>query len=190
MPRTRRRNPRDSHVRMYAWELDSPAYRTLSTDARALLIEFRALYKGAENRVFMSVRQMQKRLGDVGQRRATNARDELLERGWIALIEPGGFTRKTRHAAVYRLTNQPTNDADGSPTTMDFMRWKPNPEKASVARAATGGSCSDCDEAGMAAFSDPRGSQPEYRPMKKLSRTVVEAATQILIPSEIWDGGQ
>lgn len=115
----------DAHVRLYGYELATPAYRTLSPDARALLIEFRSLYSGGENRVFMSVRDMQKRLGDVGQRRATNARDELLTRGWIRLLEPGGFSRKVKHAAVYMLTNEPVSEAMGAPTPKDYMKWQP-----------------------------------------------------------------
>lgn len=126
--RHKRRKKYDAHVRLYAYEMQAPAYTTLTTDARALLVEFRALFKGEENRVFLSVREMQKRLG-IGQRRATSARNELLERGWIKLQEPGGFTRKVRHAAVYSLTNEPESDAMGAPTTKEYMRWQPTDPK-------------------------------------------------------------
>lgn len=120
------RKPRkwEPHVRLYGWELRTPAYQTLSPDARALLVEFRSLYKGTENRVFLSVRQMMKRLG-VGQRRATNARDALLERGWIKVIELGGFSCKVRLATVYRLTNEPISSASGAATTKEYARWEP-----------------------------------------------------------------
>lgn len=125
MASRRKRAKYDAHVRLYGYELDTPAYRTLTTDARALLVEFRSLYSGKENRVFLSVRDMQMRLGGVGQRRAMNARDELLHRGWIKMLEPGGFSRKVRHATTYQLTNEPISDAMGAPTTKEYMRWQP-----------------------------------------------------------------
>ncbi|NKF23235.1 helix-turn-helix domain-containing protein [Solimonas marina] len=133
----KRRRPKigDSHVRIYGWEHEFPAYRTLSTDARALLIEFRALYNGGENRVFLSVRQMQERMGNVGQRRAQSARDELLDRGWVRMIEAGAFNRKTKQATVYALTNEPLAERDGATATKDYARWQP--QKSTVAILAT-----------------------------------------------------
>jgi hypothetical protein len=118
-----KRKKYDAHVRLYGYELDCPAYRTLSSDARALLVEFRALFNGTTNHIFLSVREMQIRLGGVGQRRATSARDELLSRGWIKLLEPGGFSRKVRHATTYMLTNEPAVNAVGC--TKEYMRWRP-----------------------------------------------------------------
>lgn len=124
--RFRRRKKYDAHVRLYWYEMQTPAWTTLSVDAKALLVEFRALYKGEDNRIFLSVREMQRRL-NIGQRRASTARDELLERGWIKLVQPGGFTRKVQHAAVYMLTNEPSSEEMGAPVTKDYMRWKPDP---------------------------------------------------------------
>ena len=120
----------EHHVRLYRHELESPAYRSLSTDARALLIEMRAFYVGAENRVFMSRRNIEKRLG-VGRWRAEKARDELLDRGFIRLIEPASFQRKVPHAPVYVLTNEPDNpNRDGAVARKDYMRWDPSEKKS------------------------------------------------------------
>ena len=52
----------EPHVRIYAHEQRVPAWHTLNPDAKALLIEFRSLYTGQENRVFMSVREAMRRL--------------------------------------------------------------------------------------------------------------------------------
>ncbi len=119
------RKPRgEAHVRLYRHELESAAYRSLSTDARALLVEFRALFDGKENEIFLSVREMQRRLG-IGQRPAQAARDELLDRGFIRLMEPGGFNRKTRHASVYALESEPLDlDKAGATAPKTYMRWK------------------------------------------------------------------
>lgn len=132
---TRKRAKHEPHVRLYAYELRSEAYRSLSTDARALLVEFRALYRGQENRIFMSVREMMKRLG-VGQRRATRARDELIDRGFIRLTSKGAFNRKTRHASEYQLLSEVLDNGNPAPKT--YLRWK-----KPVAETTTGGSPSD-----------------------------------------------
>ena len=46
------------HVRLYAWELESHAYRSLGLGARCLLVELKALYNGANNgSLHMSIRE-------------------------------------------------------------------------------------------------------------------------------------
>lgn len=120
MANHRKSKPKLKHVRMHDWEMQTEAWRSMSTDARALLIEFRVLYNGQENRLFLSVREMMKRL-NIGQRRAEKARDELLDRGWIRIIEKGSFNWKIRHATVYALTNEPINA--GEPAPKDFMKF-------------------------------------------------------------------
>lgn len=127
----RRTNPVIKHVRLYLWEMQTEAWQTLCTDARALLVEFRVRWN-EDNRIFFSVRQMMDCLG-IGQRRAERARDELLKRGWIRIMEQGSFTKKVRHATVYALTNEPIHPGEIPPK--DFMRWKP--EKNSVAAMNT-----------------------------------------------------
>ncbi len=126
----------EAHVRLYRHEITSPAYRSLSTDARALLVEFRALYSGGENRVYLSLREMQTRL-NVGRRRAEKARDELLDRGFIRLVTVGSFSRKCPHASEYAITNEPLTDADGATAPKDFMSW--SPEKSAVYMMNTAG---------------------------------------------------
>lgn len=130
----RRKSRHEPHVRLYRHELECEAYRSLSTDARALLVEMRALYNGTENRIHMSVREAKRRLG-VGRWRAQNAIEELLDRGFIRLIESGNFNRKVRHATVYALTNEPLENHDGAVAPKDFMRW----EKSTVLVTSTNG---------------------------------------------------
>ncbi|WP_254276862.1 hypothetical protein [Halomonas sp. 3H] len=120
MPKGRRA---EAHVRLYRHELESPAYRSLGPASRALLVEFRALFDGGSNRIHMSIREAMSRLG-VGRKLAEQALAELLDRGFICIIEKGGFNRKTRHATVYALTNEPLDNRDGATATKDFMRWR------------------------------------------------------------------
>jgi hypothetical protein len=126
------------HVRIYAWEMESEAWRTLSCYGRALIIEMRALYTGRENRVYMSLRQIMERLG-IGRKAAEMARNEVLERGWIRLIEQASFDRKVRHAPVYALTNEPLDDRDGGVAPKDYMTWSTPPQKNTVYLGSTDG---------------------------------------------------
>jgi len=121
----RRARRAEAHVRLYRHELESPAYRSLSPDARALLVELRALFRGEENKVFMSIAEIMRRCG-IGRWRAERARDELLDRGFVRLLEPASFNRKVRHAPAYALTNEPENpQSDGSTPSKEFMSWRP-----------------------------------------------------------------
>ena len=113
----------EQHVRLYRYELESPAYRSLCLAARALLVEFRAMYN-RDNRIHMSVREVMRRL-DVGQKLAERAISELLDRGFIVIIEKGTFHRKTKHATVYALTNEVVDSIDKSIPPKSYMKWKP-----------------------------------------------------------------
>lgn len=125
MARTSKRKPAgEAHVRIYRHELECPAWRTLDPDARALLIELRALYQPTQgNIVFLSVREAMARLG-IGQRRVQAAFRSLLDRCWITTHEQGSFSLKVRHATSYRLENEPSA-APGAVPSKAYMRWQP-----------------------------------------------------------------
>ncbi|WP_018174024.1 hypothetical protein [Thioalkalivibrio sp. ALJ9] len=115
----------EAHARVYGWEQRTPAWQALRPEAKALLIEMRLLYSPSDgNRIFLSFREMMRRL-NVGRKVTTRARAQLLELGWIREVEPGSFTRKTRHATVYALENEPIHDGDGATAPKSYMRWAP-----------------------------------------------------------------
>ncbi|WP_293392122.1 hypothetical protein [Nevskia sp.] len=176
----------EAHVRLYRHELECPAYRTMSTDARALLVEFRSLFNIDENSVFLSVREMERRL-NVGQRRAQAARDELLERGWIIELEPGAFHRKNKLATVFALTNEPLKRIDGAVPLKSYMRWQA-PVKITVAKLATHGSHTDYREEVISRLEAGDGSRGDYRQHEMASLSVARTATQIVLPPEGTDG--
>jgi GNAT superfamily N-acetyltransferase len=94
--------------------------RSLGNDARALLVELKALYNGRNNgELHMSVRETQQRLG-VGRKLAEKALAELQDRGFIAVVQKGSFSCKVRFATTWRLTE---HEHEGQPATKDFMRW-------------------------------------------------------------------
>lgn len=77
--------------------------------------------------------EAQRRIG-VGRVKTQRGINELLDRGFIRVLEPGGFQRKSHHATVYALTNEPLEDRDGAVAPKDFMRWC---EKSSVSMTDT-----------------------------------------------------
>jgi hypothetical protein len=124
------------HVRFYRWELESPAYRSLSIGSRALLVELKSLYTGNNNgALFLSVRKAGEKLGG-GKTLAAALFLELQDRGFIRPKVEAGFNWKTaaraRKATCWILTEYPIGEAHrvGS---RDFMHWRP-PEKQSTVR--------------------------------------------------------
>ena len=117
------RNKTGRFVKLEHYLLNSPAYRSLCCCARSLLVELYALYNGSNNgTLYMSVRQAQQRLGDVGRKAAEKAFNELQDRGFITVVQKGSFTCKVQLATTWRLTE---HDCEGRPATKDFMRWTP-----------------------------------------------------------------
>lgn len=117
----------DAHVRLYWWEIESAAYRSLRPAARALLVELKALFNGLNNgELFLSVREAAKRLG-CGKNLAAELFEELQDRGFIRPNEVGAFNMKSAarrgKATTWILTEHPFGNATAG--TRDFMRWQP-----------------------------------------------------------------
>lgn len=113
-----------AHVRLHLYMLNSPAYLSLSTQARAALIEIARRYNGRNNGfIGASVRSLAERCR-IAPGTACKALDDLQERGFIECVTPGGFSRKTRHASEWRLTWFSCNLTNASPQK-PFMRWQP-----------------------------------------------------------------
>lgn len=109
-------------VMLELYMLESPAWRSLSPAGRAAYIVAVSLYNGGNNGALaLSVRQAAAEVG-VARNTAARALRELTEKGFLKIRTPGGFSRKTRHAAEYELTAFPLRD--GLPASKDFMRWR------------------------------------------------------------------
>lgn len=116
------------HVRFYQWEIKSAAYRSLKPSARALLVEFKALFNGFNNgELFLSVREAAKRIG-CGKNLAAELIEQLRDRGFIRPNEVGAFNMKAAagggKATSWILTEHPFGSATAG--TKDFMRWQAN----------------------------------------------------------------
>lgn len=111
------------HVRVYGFEMNTPAWQTLKPDAKALLVEMRALLNGRGNDVFMSVREAQRRLS-IGQRRVQRAFTDLQERGWISLRQDSNFNWKMGMARSYVMEHE-APDVPGGVPGRKYMAWRP-----------------------------------------------------------------
>jgi hypothetical protein len=178
----RKARPADRHVRLYRWELESPAYRSLSLYARCLLVELKALYNGTNNgELYLSVRRAAERL-NTGTHQAMAAFRQLEDRGFIKPRQRGSFQWKQRHATSWLLSEY-DDDMTGHEATKDFMKWRPDGapknktrlpgRRQSVAGAATDESKTAQSVAGAA--TDSPGSS---------HGSVAAATTQIIYQAE------
>lgn len=125
MPRrvnTTGRNPNWRGVALDDWLLNSPAYRSLSGDARSLYVEFRRRFAPSRNGAIpFSIREMATAINRT-EKTASKALEELLERGFVRCRYRGAFSMKTRHASEWELTEYSIGDKKPA---KDFMSWTP-----------------------------------------------------------------
>lgn len=118
----RKKKRGDAHVRLHAWVMNTPAWQSLTVGPRALLVELYGLYNGTNNGdLFLSEREAAARLHAAPN--TVSKWFEMLEtRGFIKVSEKGVFSRKTRHATSWILTEFAV---DNQLPNKDFARWRP-----------------------------------------------------------------
>jgi len=100
----------------------SPAWRTLSPNAKAIYLEILLRFDGGNNgEISYSVRESEE-IG-IGRNAASLALKELQHRGFIVIARESSFTLKTREARCWRLT---AHGCGKELATKDFTRWRPN----------------------------------------------------------------
>jgi hypothetical protein len=103
------------------WLLKSPAWGSLSTQARAIYIEIMVLFNGGNNgRIALSTRDAAIRC-NIKRNTAMRAIDELTEKGFIECTRGSSFTAK-RLSREWRSTALPCN-LTGQLPSKAFMRW-------------------------------------------------------------------
>jgi hypothetical protein len=121
MARRKRRRSGNYHDRFIAlphYMLRAPVWKTLPSDAKALLIEVWMRHNGMNNgEISFSVREAE----EIGISRSVAARmfAVLIERGFLVITRDSAFSVKTKHARLWRLTMEPYR---GEPGTKNFMR--------------------------------------------------------------------
>jgi DNA-binding transcriptional regulator YhcF (GntR family) len=121
---TRHRSNGPNFIQLFRYMLDSPAYVSLSTVARAAFVEIARGYNGSNNgRVILSVRDLAMRLG-CHRDTASHALQELIDKGFIEPRIKGAYSVKFRRATEWRL-NDRRCDATGKPQSQAFLKWNP-----------------------------------------------------------------
>ena len=101
--------------------LTSDAWRSLTTQARAVYIELAILFNGSNNgEIALSVRDAARRC-KISKDTAAKAMHELADKGFIEITTPGAFGYKLRHATEYRLTD---HEFRGQLASREFMSWR------------------------------------------------------------------
>lgn len=121
MSRKRKRGKGDYErfVGLPHFMLKSPAWLTMSPNAKALLIDVWRRHNGVNNgEISYSVREAAA-IG-LGHSAAARAFAELIERGFLRVSRESSFAFKLKKARTWILTAERLND---QPSTRDFMRW-------------------------------------------------------------------
>ncbi len=113
------RNTVERFVLVPHYMLSAPAWKTMTSNAKALMMDVWRRHNGFNNgEISYAVREAK----EIGLSIATTARafQELVERGFLKIARASAFTVKTRKARTWILTAERYR---GSPATKEFMRW-------------------------------------------------------------------
>lgn len=142
-PNAKGRNEKSSEkfVQLPDSILRSPAYRSLSVNARALLVELIWLFNGKNNgALWLSVRSAAARIGRIDTKATADAFAELMRVGFIALTKDAYFSIKASDASrarCWRLT-WIYDHANKKPATFDFKTFVPDAGSPSAKRMENG----------------------------------------------------
>jgi hypothetical protein len=106
-------------VALHHWLLKSPAWRALSSNAKAVLLHVWERHNGSNNAQIVYAVREAKAIG-LSKSHAARALSELVDLGFLRVTRSSSFDLKTKEARVWGLTAEPI---DGRPPTKDFMRW-------------------------------------------------------------------
>ena len=124
--RRRKNGTAERFVLLTHYMLKSRAWRTLSPNAKALLIDVWQRHNGINNGdINYAVREAE----DIGlsKDQASRAFTELIQRGFLKVARNSAFTLKTKEARTWTLTGE---ELAGRAATKDFMHWLPDAERS------------------------------------------------------------
>lgn len=118
-----------SYVGLPKYLIKSPAYKALSSYAKALYVEILFFYNGNNNgEIYMSVRKAAEQLV-CAPNTASKALKDLVAKGFIKPKTKGSFTFKQRHATEWIIT---LHEYNNKLPTKEFATWVP--EKNTVSK--------------------------------------------------------
>lgn len=109
----------ERYIILSHYMLKSPAWKTLSPNAKALLLDVWTRHNGMNNgEIGYSVREAE----EIGLSKSPTARafKELMERGFLKMHRGSAFTLRTKEARTWELTGERCQD---NPATKDYMTW-------------------------------------------------------------------
>jgi hypothetical protein len=134
------RTPNSRFARLEHRLLETPAYRALSPNARALLIEIVMLHNGSNNgRIFLSRKDAAARIGVSDEKAAGAAFLELEALGLTVMTRDASFRMKAGdgpRARWWRLTFEPVTNRSGP--THDYLTLEPAPQTRARKRMDAG----------------------------------------------------
>jgi len=127
------RNKYQPFIRLHRGVTESAAWKSLSCEARALLLEIWARHNGANNgQIGYSHREARKALR-IGNDKVQRAFRDLEERGFLRAVVRGHFNCKVEsgagRATEWELTAEPCN---GQPPSGTYRNWPGNLKTAPI----------------------------------------------------------
>ncbi len=116
---------RGGYIRRFEYMLASPAYRSLSTNARCLLEEFQRIYRPDRNGHLSISTKNAAKLLNISEPSASNAFYELAACGFIKLKNYALW--QERKAREFSLTFEPMNNREPTDEWKEFTPGKPYP---------------------------------------------------------------
>jgi hypothetical protein len=134
------RNMTSRFVRLDYRILNSNAYRSLSPNARSLLVELAMLYNGDNNgSLYLSVRDAAHRMGLADLTAASRAFDELTRLGFIAMTQEAHFSVKAAEALRARCWRLTWEAGPGRKLpSWEYLQREPEPQTTARKRMDRG----------------------------------------------------
>jgi hypothetical protein len=166
----------ERHIRLHFWVMNTDAWKALSPDSRAALLELYRLFNGSNNgALFMSCRTLGRAI-NCDRMTANRALWALESHGFIRAKDRSGYDYKAveadRRATTWVLTEFPHGTAL---PTKEFARWKAGDDfRANVPKRKTRSLPSDSLSLQGDGASLPSDSGPENRPVCHSPVTVAD----------------
>lgn len=124
-PNSTGRNAGEPFIRLPRHMTRSPAWRALSPNAKAILLQVWTRHNGMNNgQISFSVREAD----EIGMNKNTASRalQDCIDKGFLKVKRQASFNLKTKEAREWEITAEP---CDGRAASKDYMRWGPGPSR-------------------------------------------------------------
>lgn len=113
------------HVRIFHRQMQSEAWRHMTGSAVKVLLAMASLENGDNNGAFFLSARTGAKMTGLGKNAVNRALHEVQDKGFVYCAEPGGFSRKTPHAACWGLTWQAGPPGKHRAPSHAYESWRP-----------------------------------------------------------------